>query len=169
MRNAKNLDYCADLTRERHRDRFLQGLFVPKEKREALMALYALDAELQHIHHKVSEEMIGHIRYAWWKEALEEISAGKPPRAHPVVEALAEVKENLPWNMLTSLVENYQEQFPKSPQDSDAWLDKVAASILSESGQGWHTAGAIIDRHRARFGADKNSRLYLKLLWAGAW
>jgi phytoene synthase len=30
------------------------------------------------------------IRLTWWREALDEVFAGRPPRRHPVVEALAE-------------------------------------------------------------------------------
>ncbi len=51
----------------------------------------AFNAEIAHIGEAVSEEMMGLIRYTWWREAIDEIYAGKPPRKHPVVEALQPV------------------------------------------------------------------------------
>jgi phytoene synthase len=70
-------------------DSYLCALFAPAEVREAWFALLAFHLELRDIPHKVSEDMIGFIRFAWWREALDEIYARKTPRHHPVVEALA--------------------------------------------------------------------------------
>ena len=70
-------DYCADLVRRLDYDRFLMSLFVPQTERPALLAVCALNAELAQVRSLVSEEMIGHIRLAWWQEALE---AGAAPR-----------------------------------------------------------------------------------------
>jgi phytoene synthase len=36
------------------------------------------------------EPLLQEIRLTWWREALDEVFAGRPPRRHPVVEALAE-------------------------------------------------------------------------------
>lgn len=72
-------------------DRWLAARFVgDAQARADLMALYALNHVLSRIASQVSEEMLGHIRLAWWREAIEELAAGKAARAHPVVEALAE-------------------------------------------------------------------------------
>lgn len=72
-------------------DRFLAIQLAPADKRGALYTLTAFSIELAKIAETVSEPMLGHIRLAWWREALEEIAAGKAPRSHPVVQALSAV------------------------------------------------------------------------------
>jgi NADH dehydrogenase [ubiquinone] 1 alpha subcomplex assembly factor 6 len=71
------------------RPRYLCSLFAPAPKRAALQAVLAWNLEIARIAETVSEPMLGHIRFTWWRETLEELFAGKPPRKHPVVEALA--------------------------------------------------------------------------------
>jgi NADH dehydrogenase [ubiquinone] 1 alpha subcomplex assembly factor 6 len=72
-------------------DRFLAIQLAPSATRGALYAMVAFHIEIARIAELVSEPLVGHIRLAWWREALEEIAAGKAPRNHPVVLALAEV------------------------------------------------------------------------------
>lgn len=55
-----------------------------------MTALYAFQIELRRIPSAVSEPPLGEIRLQWWREALDEIRSGSPPRAHPVVEAMAQ-------------------------------------------------------------------------------
>ncbi|HWE46818.1 MAG TPA: squalene/phytoene synthase family protein [Caulobacteraceae bacterium] len=71
-------------------DRWLSTRFIADpEKRADVVAFYAFDHALARIAHAVTQPMLGDIRLAWWREAVEEAVAGKPPRAHPVVEALS--------------------------------------------------------------------------------
>jgi phytoene/squalene synthetase len=72
-------------------DRFLAIQLAPKAKRADLYAVTALHVEVARIAESVSEPLIGHIRLAWWREALEEMIAGKPARSHPVLLALGTV------------------------------------------------------------------------------
>jgi phytoene/squalene synthetase len=83
------LSHCAALTREHDHDRYLCALFAPPPAREAWFALFAFNHEIASIPERVSEEMIGFVRFAWWREALDEIYAGAAVRRHPVAEALA--------------------------------------------------------------------------------
>ena len=52
------------------------------------MALYAFEDAIRSIAAAVSNSMLGEIRFAWWSEAIEEIAAGKPARAHPVLQGV---------------------------------------------------------------------------------
>lgn len=71
-------------------DRWLSSRFVADAAARAdLVALYALDHELTRIPGIVSDPLMGEIRMTWWREGLEEIAAGKAPRQHPVLQALA--------------------------------------------------------------------------------
>jgi len=88
MSGGPELSYCAQELRRHDHDRFLTGLFAPAERREDLFALYAFNLEIARIAETVSEPMLGHIRLQWWREAIDELYAGRP-RRHQVVVPLA--------------------------------------------------------------------------------
>ncbi len=83
-------DYCLDLVRRQDEDRWLAAGYAQGDAKRRLLALYAFQIELKNIPAAVSEPPLGEIRLQWWREALQEIRGGKRPRAHPVVEALAD-------------------------------------------------------------------------------
>jgi phytoene synthase len=86
--NSK-ISAVARLVRQHDRDRFVTVLFAAPERREALYALYGFNYEVARIRETVSEPILGSIRLQWWREAIEEIGAGKPPRKHEVATPLA--------------------------------------------------------------------------------
>jgi phytoene synthase len=88
MAVSSRLSACAALVRRYDHDRFLTALFAPAERREALFALYAFNLEVAKTRETVSESLLGQIRLQWWREAIEEIYAGRA-RRHEVVEPLA--------------------------------------------------------------------------------
>jgi len=167
-----NHSYCFDLVRALRRDNFLHSLFVPAEQRENLLALYALDAELAHVHASVTEEVNAHIRYAWWQESLDDIYNGRPSRKHPVLESLAPLiqEKHLSHDTLVALVNSYRSCYPEMPHANDQ-LDAMAGALLHsiapEFVKGWEKAGVIIDKHRTRYGKHMNTWLSLKLMWLG--
>ncbi len=63
-------------------------LYVPEALRPALFALHGLDLELASVVVGTTEAMIGEIRLAWWREALEGLDAGRVP-AQPLLQLLA--------------------------------------------------------------------------------
>lgn len=77
-------------------EHFLAIQLAPKDKRAALYALTAFHCEISAIADKVSEPMMGHIRLAWWREAVAELAVAAPPRQHPVTLALAPVLRTHP-------------------------------------------------------------------------
>ena len=88
MAESSSLSYCARQVRRHDRDRYLTCLFAPAGRREGLFALYAFNLEVARTAEVVSEAMLGRIRLQWWRDALEEIHAGRPQR-HEVIEPLA--------------------------------------------------------------------------------
>ncbi|WP_395073935.1 squalene/phytoene synthase family protein [Hyphococcus sp.] len=87
--STQSMAYCSDLLRRQDEDRWLAARYAPEPLRCAMIALGAFGLELHRIPGAVSEPALGEIRLQWWREAFEEIRNGKPPRAHPVVEAVA--------------------------------------------------------------------------------
>lgn len=80
---------CAEHLRTLDHRLYLGCLFAQPQDHCAIFGLQALHAELGRVRESVSEPMLGEIRYTWWREALEEVSLGKP-RAHPVIAAIAQ-------------------------------------------------------------------------------
>ena len=70
-------------------DRVRAAQLAAPADRAALLTLYAFHLELAKTPERVSQPLIGQMRYQFWRDALDEIYAGKPPRAHEVVAPLA--------------------------------------------------------------------------------
>lgn len=69
-------------------ERWLAICYAPKGARGALAALFALDVSLGGVVASTSEPMIGAMRLAWWREALEKLPQSPAP-AEPVLQAVA--------------------------------------------------------------------------------
>jgi len=81
----------ANLTEELRlgdRDRYLTALLAPEEAHAGLFSLYGFNLEIARIRETVSEPLIGQMRLQWWRDRLDDIFSGKPPK-HPVAEPLA--------------------------------------------------------------------------------
>lgn len=67
-------------------DRWMATRFIADAQARAdVVALYAFNHALARIAEQVTEPMMGHIRLAWWREAIDELFAGQEARAHPGV------------------------------------------------------------------------------------
>ncbi|MCD8567472.1 MAG: squalene/phytoene synthase family protein [Geovibrio sp.] len=82
-------DISSQLKRERY-DYFLYIMLAPKDMRLPIAALLAFEHELQLIPHKVSEPMLGAIRFTWWQEALDLLESNTYNRKHPVIDIMNE-------------------------------------------------------------------------------
>ncbi len=89
MRPEERSTYLAGEARRRDPDRYLCALFAPAARRDAFLGLVLFNHELARVPGAVSQPMAGYIRYQWWREAIDELAAGKPARRHPVVAELA--------------------------------------------------------------------------------
>jgi phytoene synthase len=87
-RLTTNLDIVTADVRDRDRDRYLSVLYAPEAVRPALLALHGLDLELGQVVAGTTDAMIGEIRLAWWREALEGLDAGRVP-AQPLLALIA--------------------------------------------------------------------------------
>lgn len=115
-------------------DRWLSSRFAADvQARSDLVALYALDRELARIPRTVAEPLAGEIRFAWWREALEEIDAGLAPRGHPVLQALADVarRRGLKLAELEPVLDLHARRLDPEPfadaAEVEAWLGGAAS------------------------------------------
>jgi len=132
----------AALVRQRDRDRYWSVLFAPKLKRPSLLALYAFNAELDHVLALVSEPMAGQIRLQWWRDAVDLASPGSRT-GNPVADALsvAIAQHNLPKDRLIGMVDaRVPAMFGDPPLDDRA----LKASLSETEGAVFELAAAIL-------------------------
>jgi phytoene synthase len=111
------LSYCAKIVHDYDYDRYLCTLFAPVHCREAWLALFAFDHEIAAIGQTVSEEMVGFVKFAWWRDALDKIYTTQPAPQHPVVEELTRViyAYRLPRTPFDALLEARLQDLQKEP------------------------------------------------------
>jgi phytoene synthase len=125
------------LIRRTDPDRWLAARFAPEAARRELMALYALNHELARVAESVTNPLVGEIRLAWWREALEELAAGEPARAHPVLQAVAPAVTSgrLPLAPLKALVEARASDLEPAPFADEAaltaYIDGTAGAVMA--------------------------------------
>jgi phytoene synthase len=77
----------AEQVRAADHDRYLSALYAPKAEREALLSLYAFDAEIAGIRGRIREALPGEVRLQWWRDTIANRRAGEAT-GHPVADAL---------------------------------------------------------------------------------
>ena len=138
------MDAIAAQLREADSAQFFATLFIPEDKRPAVMALRAFATEMARIPWLVSEPMLGEIRLQWWHEVLAGERGGEAV-ANPLAAALVQTVEtyNLPVAALQGLiaarVEDLYADPPPTLNDLEGRLGechsvpyRLAAMILSQ-------------------------------------
>ena len=131
-----NTDLDTDLDAQVRRvdpDRWLASRFIADPKARAdLIALYAFNYELARVAGGVSNALMGEIRLTWWREAMDEIAAGQPPRKHPTVEAVAAA--GYPLKALAEMAEARMADLDAAPFETEAevlaYLDATAGAVM---------------------------------------
>jgi phytoene synthase len=106
MERTANKEACLAMLRDTDRDRYLSCLLSPTDKRDALAALYAFNAEIARIRDLVREPLPGEVRMQWWRDLLEGTPHGETA-ANPVAASLLDAieKHNLPRPVLVNMIE----------------------------------------------------------------
>src|SRR5688572_12376687 len=129
-----HMDDLSETVRRVDEDRWLASRFASAHVRGDLVALYALNYELARTAEVVSQPTLGDIRLAWWREAVAEIYEGRTPRAHPVVDALAQSRKLWPRQALEDLIDARARDLDATPFDSEAafsaYLDATAGQLM---------------------------------------
>ncbi len=128
-------------------DRWLASRFIGDEAARAdVVALYAFNHELARASEVARDALMGEIRLTWWREAMEEIAAGKAHRRHPVVDVLAHSPID-PLALAAMAEARLADLDPKPFADESAVLDYVDA-----------TAGALMALAARRLDAGAEPR-----------
>jgi 15-cis-phytoene synthase len=124
--------HCAQLVRQADRDRFIAALFAPADKRDALYALYAFNAEIARVRDAADQALAGEIRLQWWSDVVAGERTGEA-RANPVAAALLAVMERhaLPPDRLITMVEAHRFDLYDEPMRDLAQLETYARQTAS--------------------------------------
>ncbi len=120
--NNSHYAYCEGLLRREDKDRWLASLFVPRERRRHIHALYAFSFEAARVGEIVSEPLLGEIRFQWWRDALEGAADAK---ANPVAAALLDTiaRFDLPQAPIRELIVARTADLYGDPMQSVAALE----------------------------------------------
>lgn len=132
------LNACATLLHKGDPDRFRVAMAAPLPAREKLLPLYAFNLEVARAPWASSEPMIAQMRLQFWRDVLDDIAAGNPPRAHEVATPLAQVLPAALAADLQALVNAREWDIARTPFDTAdklwAYLDHTAGRLMWVSG-----------------------------------
>lgn len=127
--------YAAALVREHDRDRFALALTAPRDRREALCALFAFNYEIARTREVVTQPQLGLIRLQWWRDALEAFYGEGHVPAHETMAALAAAirGHNLPplpfEELLTAREFDLGSRPPATLEEMEAYAADVTAPL----------------------------------------
>jgi phytoene synthase len=137
MSNRESIEpTLPDLLRRHDRDRFLATLCAPAARQPALWALLGFNYEIARVREMVSQPILGQIRLQWWRDALDEIYAGKPVRRHEVATPLAQAIRDYGVTRahLDTMIDARERDLAGEPPatlgDLERWLDDTSSRLL---------------------------------------
>jgi len=122
------------MVRARDYRRFIAIQLAQPAMRPALYAVTAFASDMARVPAMVSEPLAGFMRFAWWREALEEMEQGRPVRHHPILLALAALQA-VPFHALQEIITagQYRLEDPDLPDHMDEKLDHAWRALLGEA------------------------------------
>jgi 15-cis-phytoene synthase len=140
------------IVRQASRERYVATLFAPENKREALFALYAFDAEIDRIRDLVRDPLPGEIRLQWWRDVANGERDGEA-RGHLVASALLEAiaAHDLPRSAFDACCEArifdfYHDVMPDQTA-LEAYLGATQSAVIQ-------LAAMMLDKEAARHVSD---------------
>ncbi len=130
--------HCEQLVRTADKDRYLTALFAPADRRGALFALYAFNAEVASIRDRVREPMAGEIRLQWWRDVLNGERGGEAA-ANPVAAGLLDAitRCGLSVDALLELIEAHAFDLYDDPMPTlgalEGYAHKTVAALFGQA------------------------------------
>ncbi|MDL2398513.1 phytoene/squalene synthase family protein [Rhizobium mayense] len=127
-----NQDLCLATLRDTDRDRYLACLLAPEDKRGALAALYAFNAELARIRDLVHEPLPGEVRMQYWRDLLEGQAHGSSAANPIAAELLAAIElHRLPRQTLIDMIDARIFDLYDDPMETRGTLEGYAGETAS--------------------------------------
>ena len=101
-------EYCQNKAASSGSSFYYSFLFLPPNRRRAIMAFYAFCREVDDVVDECSDPQLAATKLAWWREELDRLYAGLPQ--HPVTQALKTVlmEFNLPQEQLLEIIDGME-------------------------------------------------------------
>ncbi|MBB5091191.1 phytoene/squalene synthase family protein [Pseudochrobactrum saccharolyticum] len=144
--------HCLQFLRQSDFDRYLAVLYAPEDKRPALAALYAFNAEVARIRDVVHDALPGEVRLQWWRDLINGTEHGAVtgnPVAALLLKAIGDYQ--LPRSVFDAYCEArifdlYNDPMP-SRNDLEGYCGETACAILQ-------MAAMILDADAAKSSAE---------------
>jgi phytoene synthase len=100
--------YCQEKAAASGSSFYYSFLFLPPERRRAIIALYAFCREVDDVVDECTDAAVAHIKLSWWRKELVAVFHGTPQ--HPVARALAEIapRFNLAEERLAEIIDGME-------------------------------------------------------------
>jgi phytoene synthase len=82
-------EYCRSRALQSGSSFYYSFLFLPEERRRAIIALYAFCREVDDVVDELTDPSVARMKLAWWRTEVEAVFGGSPQ--HPVARALLDV------------------------------------------------------------------------------
>jgi phytoene synthase len=133
--------------RSRDWERFICALFAPAERRQAVFAILAFNAELARTRSVVTEPILGQMRLQWWRDALARVfdDAGKVPVGNPLLAEFAAAihRHHLPRPVIEAMIDARSADLEDAPhEDLEALLAYAGATSGGVTELTLHALGA---------------------------
>lgn len=123
-----------ETVRATDRDRYLCALYAPADKRDAIMALYAFNAEIAAVRDRIHEALPGEVRLQWWRDVI--AAGGADGAGHPLATTLirAIADYGLPKQAFDNYLEArifdlYDDPMP-SRTDLEGYCGETASTLI---------------------------------------
>jgi phytoene synthase len=132
---SQNAKIVMDAVRTADHDRYLTALYAPDDKRDALLSLYAFNAEIAGIRDRIHEALPGEVRLQWWRDVIAAEDDGASI-GHPVADALKATISafRLPKpafdNMLEARIFDLYDDPMPSRTDLEGYCGETAAALI---------------------------------------
>lgn len=108
---SKNFPIIISELKSLNYDSYLCSTVALQQDFEKIATIFLLQAELKKISDIASENMIGMIRLAWWKENLEDVFLKNSHPQHHILEAILSFKDEVDFNLLSQSFQGFEKDF----------------------------------------------------------
>lgn len=134
MTASSSLSFAGQEVQRLDRDRFATAMLAAADRRNALLGLYAFNAEVAQIRELVSQPMLGRIRLQWWRDTIAVLHEGGSV-AHPVAAELERAVKafglsSAPFDrLLDSREADFEEEPPADLASLEDYAEGTAGSL----------------------------------------
>ncbi len=134
--NRESAAFCADLVRSHDFARYASTLFMPSERRRALLAIYAFNVEISRVREQVSQPLPGEMRLQWWTDMLAGTSHGGVEGNPVAAELMLAIRScRLPVERLSRLIDEHQFDLYNDPMPTmaalEGYINDTACALFS--------------------------------------